>query len=141
MRTSLFGAVGASALMCAAAASSVWAFDDTQFCQAVRQYAGAARRDIGTWINRTTRNDGVEIFCDRKLVHFKRYASTPGSGLREAWRESKTEEWRSATCASATWREAVENGWIISTTVTTATGEKVWFACQPGGGAFNRPIP
>ena len=26
---------------------------------------------------------------------FKRYASTPGSGLRDAWRNSKTEEWQS----------------------------------------------
>jgi hypothetical protein len=127
--------------MCVAAAGSSWAFDDAQFCQAVRQFGGAARRDIGTWINRTTRNDGVEIFCDRKLVHFKRYASTPGSGLREAWRDAKTEEWRSATCTSAMWREAVENGWLISTTVTIVTGEKVWFACQPGGSAFNRVIP
>ena len=37
--------------------------------------------------------------------------------------------------------EAVENGWLISSTVTTVTGEKVWFACQPGGTAFHRVIP
>jgi len=141
MRTSLLVAMGASALMCAAAVNSSWAFDDTQFCQAVRQFAIAARRDTGTWIDRTTRNDGLEVFCDRKLVHFKRYASTPGSGLREPWRESKTEEWRGVTCTNAMWREAVDNGWIISATVTTVTGEKVWFACQPGGSAFNRVIP
>ena len=82
-----------------------------------------------------------ELFCDRKLVHFKRYASTPGSGLREAWREARTEEWRSTTCINPIWREAVDNGWIISATVTTVTGEKVWFACQPGGTAFHRAIP
>lgn len=117
------------------------AFDNTQFCQAVGQLTRAAKRDIGTWINRTTRNDGVELFCDRKLVHFKRYASTQGSGLREAWREARTEEWRSTTCINPIWREAVDNGWIISTTVTTATGEKVWFACEPGGTAFHRAIP
>ena len=133
--------IGASTLLWAAANSPARAFDSPQFCQAVTQISRAASRDVGTWINRTTRNDGVEVFCDRKLVHFKRYASTPGSGLRDAWKDAKTEEWRSTYCTNATWREAIENGWIISATITTVTGEKVWFACQPGGAAFNRVIP
>lgn len=133
--------MGAGALLGAALVAPVHAFDNTQFCQAMTLFARTAARDVGIWINRTMRNDGVELFCDRKLMHFKRYASTPGSGLRDAWREARTEEWRSAYCDKATWREAVENGWIISATVTTVTGEKVWFACQPGGSAFHRVIP
>ena len=141
MRASLLIMIGASTLLSAAASSPSHAFDNTQFCQAAGQLTRAATRDVGTWINRTTRNDGVELFCDRKIVHFKRYASTPGSGLRDAWRDSKTEEWQSITCANAMWREAVDNGWLISATVTTVTGEKVWFACQPGGSAFHRVIP
>jgi hypothetical protein len=141
MRATLLIALGASTILGAAASSSSHAFDNTQFCQAVGQFTRAATRDVGTWINRTTRNDGVEVFCDRKLVHFKRYVSTPGSGTRDAWRESKTEEWRNITCTNALWREAVDNGWIISATVTIVTGEKVWFACQPGGTAFHRAIP
>ncbi len=141
MRATLLIAIGAGIILGAAASAPLHAFDNTQFCQAVGQVTRAATRDVGTWINRTTRNDGVEIFCDRKLVHFKRYVSTPGSGTRDAWRESKTEEWRNITCTNALWREAVDNGWIISATVTTVTGEKVWFACQPGGTAFHRAIP
>ena len=141
MRAPLLIAIGASTLLSAAASAPSHAFDNTQFCQAARQLTRAEVRDVGTWINRTTRNDGVELFCDRKIVHFKRYASTPGSGLRDAWRDSKTEEWRSIKCANAMWQEAVENGWLIAATVTTVTGEKVWFACQPGGAAFHRMIP
>jgi hypothetical protein len=141
MRALLLTTLAASTVVGAAMSTPARAFDNTQFCQAVGQLSRAAKRDIGTWINRTTRNDGVELFCDRKLVHFKRYASTPGSGLREAWKEARTEEWRSTTCINPIWREAVDNGWIISTTVTTATGEKVWFACEPGGTAFHRAIP
>ncbi len=141
MRASLLTTLAASTILGAAVTTPSRAFDNAQFCQALGQFTRAVTRDIGNWINRTTRNDGVEVFCDRKLVHFKRYASTPGSGLREAWRESKTEEWRSITCTNAMWREAVDNGWIISETVTTKTGEKVWFACQPGGTAFHRAIP
>ena len=98
MRASLLITLAASTVLGAAMSAPARAFDNTQFCQAVGQLTRAAKRDIGTWINRTMRNDGVELFCDRKLVHFKRYASTPGSGLREAWREARTEEWRSTTC-------------------------------------------
>jgi hypothetical protein len=141
MRGFLLTIAGAGVLLSAAIGSQAAAFDNTQFCQAMTLFARTTARDTGTWLNRTTRNDGVELFCDRKLVHFKRYANTPGSGLREAWREARTDEWRSSTCSNSTWREAVENGWLISTTITTVTGEKVWFACQPGGGAFHRLLP
>lgn len=120
---------------------AVAAFDNSQFCQAVTQFVRAASVDVGTWIDRTTRNDGVEIFCNRKLVHFKRYSSTPASALQTQWRDDKTEEWRSTYCTKPLWREAIDNGWLISTTVTTVTGERVWFACQKGGGAFHRVIP
>ena len=89
MRASLLITIGASTVLGAATSTPSRAFDNTQFCQAVGQLTRAEKRDIGTWINRTTRNDGVELFCDRKIVHFKRYASTPGSGLREAWREAR----------------------------------------------------
>ncbi len=95
----------------------------------------------GTWIDRSTRNDGVEIFCNRKMVHFKRYSSIPASGLREAWRERKVQEWESSHCTKPMWREAIQNGWIISTTVTTITGERVWLACLPNGSGFHRVIP
>jgi hypothetical protein len=47
------------------------AFEDTQFCLAIREMTRSAA-DIGTWHDRVTRNDGVEISCERKLVHFKR---------------------------------------------------------------------
>lgn len=141
MRASSLIAIGAGTVLCAAASAPLRAFDSAQFCQAVTQFTRAAARDAGNWINRTTRNDGVQIYCDRKIVHFKRYSTTPTSGLPEAWKEARTEEWQSITCTNAMWREAVTNGWLISATITTVTGAKVWLACQPGGDAFHRVIP
>ena len=128
----LLGAV----LACASAAA---AFDHEQFCQATSQFARSTRINVGTWIDRTTRNDGVEVFCDRKIVHFKRYSSA--RSINDAWKQSKTEEWSSGTCTSNMWREAIDNGWLVSSTVTTASGERVWFACQRDGTAFHRVIP
>jgi hypothetical protein len=125
----------ALALACASAA----AFDHNQFCEATSQFARAQRINIGTWIDRTTRNDGMEVFCDRKIVHFKRYSSA--RSMSDAWKQSRTDEWSGATCKSNTWREAIDNGWLVSATVTTASGERVWFACQRDGTAFHRVIP
>jgi hypothetical protein len=141
MRAFLLLVIGASSALAAAASTDAHAFDSNQFCQAVNQLVRAAAGDVGTWVDRTTRNDGVEIACDRKLVHFKRSSSAPVGTLRGSWREAKTREWQGAYCASPIWREAVDNGWLISTTVTTTTGERIWFACAKGGQGFSRVLP
>jgi len=141
MRAPLLAMIAAGSLLPIAGSAPAAAFDSAQFCKAVTQVVQAASGDVGTWLDRTTRNDGVEIFCNRKLVHFKRYSNTPASALRGQWKDAKTEEWRSAYCAKPMWREAADNGWIISATVATVTGEKVGLACQRGGIAFHRDIP
>jgi hypothetical protein len=141
MRAFLARAIGAGAVVAAAVSGDARAFDSTQFCQAVKQLVRAAAGDVGTWVDRSTRNDGVEIVCDRKLVHFKRYSSVSSSTLRGSWKEAKTQEWQGAYCANPIWREAVDNGWLISATVTTASGERIWFACQKGGLGFHRVVP
>jgi len=127
-------------LAAVAAHSPAHAFEDKQFCLAVREMTRSAA-DVGTWADRVTRNDGVELACDRKLVHFKRHYSVSKSGLEGPWKERKVEEWESGTCKRSLWREAVENGWIISATLTTVTGERLWLSCMPGGRAFHRAIP
>jgi|SRR5215475_4592185 len=134
------------ATLAAAALLAVWAsparaFDDEQFCVAVKEFVRSATGDVGTWTDRLTRNDGVEIGCDRKVVHFKRYYSAPASALKEGWRERQAETWESATCKGLLWREATDNGWVVSATLTTVTGERLWLACLPGGRAFHRMIP
>lgn len=117
------------------------AFEDQQFCLAVREIIRSSSFDVGTWADRFTRNDGVEIICDRKLVHFKRYYGAPASAITDAWRDRKAEEWESGYCRRSLWSEAVENGWIVSSTVTAITGERLWLACMPGGRAFHRVLP
>lgn len=141
MRIALHATIGVGVILVATGGWTVRAFDSDQFCKAVTQVVRASAGDVGTWINRTTRNDGVEIFCNRKLVHFKRHSNTSASTLQSGWKEAQTEAWSSAYCQKPMWREAVDNGWIISATVSTVTGERIWLACQKGGTAFNRVIP
>lgn len=141
MRASLLALIAAGATLGVAGSGPARSFDNTQFCQAVTEFVRAATPDVGTWLDRSTRNDGVEIICNRKLVHFKRYSSTPGSALRDTWKENKTQEWQGAYCTKPMWRDAIDNGWSISATITTVTGERVWLACLKGGHGFYRVIP
>lgn len=133
--------VVALGLTCTVASNPSRAFEDQQFCLAVREIIRSSSFDVGTWADRFTRNDGVEIICDRKLVHFKRYYGAPASAITDTWRDRKAEEWESGYCKRSLWREAVENGWIISSTIATITGERLWLACLPGGRAFHRVLP
>jgi hypothetical protein len=115
------------------------AFDHEQFCVAAKQVLRAAAADVGTWVDRLTRHDGIDIGCDLKTVHFKRFhksASAPSS----AWMEKQAEIWESAYCSRSLWRDAVANGWVVSATVTTSGGAKVWLACLPTGKGFYRVL-
>ncbi len=141
MRALSPSALAACAVIATVVAGQALAFDNTQFCQAATHLARVAAGDVGTWVDRTTRNDGVEIACDRKLVHFKRTSSAPAGTLRGNWKDTKTLEWQGAYCANPIWREAIDNGWLISATVTTSTGERIFFGCQKGGLGFHRVVP
>ncbi len=129
-----------AATVLAATASSSQAFDDGQFCVAAKEFIRSAAGDVGTWTDRLTRNDGVEIGCDLKTVHFKRFYKAPASALRDGWQERQADAWESGYCTRSIWREAVENGWVISATVTTASGQRVWLACLPDGRGFYRVL-
>lgn len=117
------------------------AFDDEQFCVAAKQFVRSAAGDVGTWTDRFTRNDGVEIGCDLKTVHFKRFYNAPASAITEAWKERQAETWESAYCRRPLWSDAVGNGWVVSATITTASGQRVWLACLPDGRGFYRALP
>jgi hypothetical protein len=134
-------AVPAAAIGLALASVQAPAFDDAQFCIAAKEFVRSAAGDVGTWTDRFTRNDGVEIGCELKTVHFKRYSKAPASALRDEWKERQAANWESGTCSRWMWRDAVENGWVVSATITTATGERVWLACLPSGRGFYRVLP
>ena len=81
------------------------AFDDGQFCVAAKEVLRAAVEDVGTWTDRLTRHDGIDIGCDLKTVHFKRFyksAAAPST----AWMERQAEVWEGTYCSRSIWRDA-----------------------------------
>ena len=125
---SIFAPLGATAAIALASANPSRSFDDKQFCQAMTEIGRAGNADAGTWIDRYTRNDGIEVLCNFRTVHFKKFLKASSTILREGWQEGKKQDWNSIHCNNPIWREAIDHGWIISMTMTTATEERVWFA-------------
>jgi hypothetical protein len=110
------------------------AFQDREFCVVAQQFAAAAEKDIGVWIDRTTRSAGMTVLCDKKTVEFTRFTYAPSASLDQAWKERNTARWSSVQCASAVWSEAIRNGWKIVLSQNSADGGKVLIAahCKAG---------
>ena len=126
MRVQLTLAV-AGVAMTAGLAGPALAVNSEQFCKAATLIANAARADVGTWLDRNTRNDGVEVICGIRTVNFKRYLNVPMSGLGKDWPKRKQQEWNSIHCNDQVWREAINDGWIILSTTISVSGERAQF--------------
>ena len=99
------------------------ALDNEQFCSAMTEIARLGNANAGNWIDRNTRDDGIEVVCRIRTVNYKRFfRSNPAA---PDWRERRQREWNSTACSSALLREAIENGWIITTTITSMGSERV----------------
>ncbi|KAB2918996.1 MAG: hypothetical protein F9K29_07175 [Hyphomicrobiaceae bacterium] len=95
----------------------------------MQEIARVRNADAGRWLDRNTRDDGVELLCEIRTVNFKRFL-TRSSTLQPGWESRKQEEWNRAHCSNVLWREAIDNGWNITTTITTAAGERRLIVAQ-----------
>jgi hypothetical protein len=122
-------AVTAGLLMLTTAAPAP-AFNDREFCVVAQQFAIAAEKDVGVWIDRVTRNAGMAVACDKKTVEFTRFTYAPSASMDQAWKERKGADWSAVHCGSAVWNEAIRNGWKIVLSQTSADGGRVLIAAQ-----------
>jgi hypothetical protein len=76
--------------------------------------------------DRVTRNGGMGVWCDRKIVEFKRFTAS----MTNEWKARKLDEWNSAQCGSALWAEAIRQGWKVQLSVTAADGGQAAFAAK-----------
>jgi hypothetical protein len=106
------------------------AFDDREFCVATQQLALAVNKDVGLWIDRITRNDGVVVACSTRIVEFKRFITAPLASRSEDWKERKAAEWNATHCNNPIWIEAIRNGWMIAATFTALDGGRISLRAQ-----------
>jgi hypothetical protein len=105
-------------------------FDQDEFCAAVTDIARRMNARKGRWLDRSTRHDGVELDCDAKTLEAKRLVNADPDEMREGWQARKEREWNARYCNDESWREAIDNGWSIVSTLTFRTGEQVSFVAE-----------
>ena len=106
------------------------AVDDKAYCVAARQLALAAESDVGLWIDKATRNAGMSVSCERRMIEFTRFTYAPSASMDDAWKQRKAAEWTAAYCANPVWSEALRSGWKIVLSVTAADGGHVTVDAQ-----------
>ena len=87
-------------------------------------------RDVGVWIDRSTRNGGMGVFCERKSVEFWHFTYAASASMDEAWRRRKSSDWNAKQCASPTWGDAIRHGWKVDLVVTSADRRQVAFTAR-----------
>jgi hypothetical protein len=111
-------------------ATPVSALDDGDYCVLAQQLALAAEKDIGIWIDRSTRNAGMQVSCDRRIIEYRRFTYSPSASMTDAWKARKGADWSRTHCDSAIWRDAIGRGWKIVLSETAADGASVTFTAQ-----------
>jgi hypothetical protein len=106
------------------------AFDQNEFCLAVTDIARRKNARMGRWLDRSTRFDGVTVDCDSRTFEVERYLHTDPDAMRPGWEARKTREWNSAYCENEDWREAIDNGWRITSKLTFRTGDQSLFVAE-----------
>jgi hypothetical protein len=105
-------------------------FDQDEFCVAVTIAAKRMNLRKGKWLDRSTRHDGVEVDCEAKTLEAHRFLNTEPDAMREGWEARKQRQWNAAYCNHESWREAIDNGWSIISTLTFRTGELMSFVAE-----------
>jgi hypothetical protein len=102
-------------------------FDHDEFCVAVTDIARRVNTRRGKWLDQSTRHDGVVVDCESKTLEARRFLNAEPDAMRQGWETRKQREWNAAYCDNDAWREAIDDGWKIISTLTFRTGEQMSF--------------
>jgi hypothetical protein len=119
-----------SGVLLATGVTPALAFDDGDYCVLAQQLAIAAEKDIGIWIDRTTRNAGMVVSCDRRIIEYRRFTYSSAASMTDAWKARTGADWNRTHCGSAVWKDAIGRGWKITLSETAADGSSITFTAQ-----------
>jgi len=106
------------------------AFDQDEFCATVTDIAQRMNARADRWVDRSTRYDGVKVDCGSKTLEAKRFLKADPADMRTGWETRKERAWNAAYCNNQEWREAIDNGWSIISTLTFRTGASFSFVAE-----------
>lgn len=105
-------------------------FDQDEFCLAVTEIAHRMNAHRGKWLDRSTRHDGIAVDCESKTLEIRRFLNVDPDAMRQGWEARKKRQWNAAYCNDESWREAIDNGWSIISTLTFRAGDQVAFVAE-----------
>src|SRR5262245_43239385 len=94
----IVASLGAALAVTPAGGTVVAALDNEQFCKAMLEISRLGSANVGTWIDRNTRDDGIEVICNIRTVNYKRFVKSNLAGQGADWRARKQREWNSIAC-------------------------------------------
>jgi hypothetical protein len=119
-----------SAIMLTLMPAPALTFDHEEFCVALTDIAHRMNARKGRWLDRSTRHDGVELDCEAKIFEAKRFINAGPDDMREGAEARKEREWNAHCCNHESWREAIDNGWSIISTLSFRSGGQLSFVAE-----------
>ena len=105
-------------------------FDHDEFCAALTDIASRMNARKGRWLDRSTRHDGVNLNCELKTLEVMRFVNAEVEEMRQGWEIRRQREWNAHYCNRESWREAIDAGWSIISTLTFRAGEQISFVAE-----------
>jgi hypothetical protein len=106
------------------------AFNEHEFCATITDIAVRLNVRADRWVDPRTRYDGLEVDCEAKTLKAKRFLNAGPADMREGWETRNERAWNAAYCNNEAWREAIDNGWSIISSLTFRTGESLSFVAE-----------
>ena len=105
-------------------------FDHDEFCAALNDVASRMNARKGRWLDRSTRHDGVKLNCELQALELMRFVNAEVEEMRPGWEIRRQREWNAHYCNHESWREAIDAGWSIISTLTFRAGEQISFVAE-----------
>jgi len=89
---------------------------DAAFCKMLTVSAVKTNAEKGSMVDSVTRNEGMEVSCDKKSVAFKKSLTVHASQLEAGWLANAEKRHDEGMCSIEDWAYAVKTGWSIVVT-------------------------
>jgi hypothetical protein len=100
-------------------------YSDAVFCRLSQEIADKANKDAGSRVDAITINIGMAVLCEMQIVDFKKRIKVSFSAFKAGWQARQQAQWNQIYCQpGSAFRQAIDAGWTISTTITDVDGER-----------------
>lgn len=101
------------------------ALTDAQHCDQLTRLIANVTARLPIMIDTNTREDGLVLLCEARILTTNRSISSNLSDLPENWRLRKQSEWDDEICRSSVFGALVRRGWRVTQNISFQSGERI----------------